>query len=60
MKRQDFEFEECMVTEAVGLALHGFDLVVSRFQGTGGVGVIIALKSLRPTPREDLSERPCR
>jgi hypothetical protein len=38
---QDFEFEEFMISEPVGLWLHGFDFVVGSFQGTGEYGVII-------------------
>ena len=41
MKGQDFEFEEFQVTEAVGLAFHGFDLVIGALQGAGGDGVVI-------------------
>lgn len=41
MERQDFELGEFMVPEALGLPLHGFNLVIGAFQGTGGNGVII-------------------
>jgi hypothetical protein len=38
---QDFEFEEFMISEPVGLLLHGLDSVVGFFQGIGEYGVII-------------------
>ena len=36
MDAEDFEFEELVVAEAVGLAFHGLDLGVGAFQGAGG------------------------
>ena len=41
MEIWNFEFEEFMISEPVGLLWHGFDFVVGSFQGTGGYGVII-------------------
>lgn len=41
MKGQDFEFEEFVIPEAIGLPFHGFDLIVGPFQGSGGDGVVI-------------------
>lgn len=35
MKRHDFEFEKLIIPEAVSLAFHRFDFVVSPFQGAG-------------------------
>jgi hypothetical protein len=32
---QDFAYEECMISEPVGLLSHGLDFVVGFFQGTG-------------------------
>lgn len=39
MDSEDFESEELVVSEAIGLAFHGFDLVVRAFQGARGNGV---------------------
>jgi hypothetical protein len=41
MEIQDFEYEEFMISEPVGLLLQGFDFVVGSFQGTSGYMVII-------------------
>ena len=43
MEAQDFQFEELPIAEAIGLALHGFDLVVGALQGArrDPVGVIV-------------------
>jgi hypothetical protein len=38
---QDFELEEFMISEPVGLLLKGFDFADDSFYGTGGYGVII-------------------
>jgi len=40
----DFQDEELMVSEAVGLAIHGFDFVVGAFQRSGGNGVVVVGK----------------
>ena len=46
MDGEDSEFEELLVTQAVGLSLHGFDLVVCSFERAGGYGVsAVALAS---------------
>jgi hypothetical protein len=41
VERQDFEFEEFMVAEAIGWALHGSNLAIGGFRGTGRNEVII-------------------
>ena len=41
MESEDFEFEEFVVSESVGLAFHGFDFVVGAFQGAGRDGVVV-------------------
>jgi hypothetical protein len=35
MQRHDFEFEEFVVSEAVGLSFHGIDFVAGAFQRSG-------------------------
>ena len=45
MEAEDFEFEELGITEAVGLALHGFDLVVGALQRAGRDAVIVVIQN---------------
>ena len=41
METEDFEFEELVIAEAIGLAFHGLDLVVGALQGAGGDRVVV-------------------
>ena len=41
MDYQNLEFEELLIAEALSLALHGLDLVVSPFEGTGADRVVV-------------------
>ena len=41
MNAEDFESEELGIAKAVGLPLHGFDLVVGSFQRTGRDGIVV-------------------
>jgi hypothetical protein len=41
VKSQDFEFEKFLISEAIGLTLHGLDFVVGPFQGASGDRVIV-------------------
>lgn len=56
MESQDFEFEEFQVAEAIGLALHGLDLVVGALQGSGGYGVIIVSQDPKTMQGHSLGE----
>jgi hypothetical protein len=38
MNRQDLEFEELVVSEAISLPFHGFDLVIRPLQGAVLIG----------------------
>ena len=56
MKCQDFEFEEFLVPEAVGLAFHGFDFIIGPFQGAGGDGVVIVSQDAPAVEGQGLGE----
>ena len=56
MKGEYFEFEEFHISESVGLAFHGFDLVVGALQGAGGDGVIIVGQDPGPVGRQGIGE----
>jgi hypothetical protein len=55
VKDQDFEFEELPVSEAIGLPLHSFDLVIGPFQGAGGDGVVIEGQDASAIDRQGLA-----
>jgi hypothetical protein len=38
---QDFQLEELVISEPIGLPFHGLDFVVGSFQGTGGDAVVV-------------------
>ena len=41
MDREDLEFEELVISEAIGLAFHGLNLVVETLQGACGNPVVV-------------------
>jgi hypothetical protein len=46
MDTEDFQLEELVIAESVGLAFHGLDLVVGAFQRAGGketIGVRLSI-----------------
>jgi hypothetical protein len=42
MKSQDFEFEELMIAEAIGLSRPSFDFVIGALQGAGRYRLVAA------------------
>ena len=57
MDRQDFEFEELMISEPIGLPLHGFDLVIRPLQPTRGDPVIVVGQQALAMRRQRVGER---
>ncbi len=47
MQREYAKFEEFLIAEAVGLALHRLDLVVGAFQGSGREAAFVIVEDAR-------------
>ncbi len=56
MDSEDFESEELVIAEAIGLAFHGLDLVVGPFQRSGGEGVVAPGEDAQDMGAEGLGE----
>jgi len=41
MESKNFEFEEFLIVESIGLSFHGFDFVVGPFEWTGGDRIVV-------------------
>ena len=52
MEREDFEFEEFMISESVGLSFHGFDLVIGPFEWSGRDRVVVPSEDSLGMPAE--------
>ena len=56
MECQDFEFEEGVVAETVGLPLHGANLVVGSFEGAGRDRVVVISENGAAGKRQRIGE----
>jgi len=45
---EDFQFEEVVISKAVGLSFHGLDFVVRPFQRSGGDRVVVPSQNSSP------------